>query len=338
MSAALRASTTRRAHHARRALSSMPPYLQGHSPLSAERLALRETMRRFVDAEIIPNIGQWERDRQVPRSLYAKAGQAGLLGVAMPEDYGGVGGGILSLIDFCDELSRAGSGGVLAALGSHQIALPPIFHTASEELKARVLPPVIAGEKIAALAITEPGVQRRARPSAKTAEPQTHVPNGLVPSDARRPPARPCTSVGGGSDVAGLRTTAVRDGDHFIVSGEKTFITSGVQADFITAAVRTGGEGAQGVSLLLIEPAVTAGLTATKLDKMGWHCSDTAHLHFDGCRVPCKRARTRTGARARSVDAHGCSNPATVGSCHCERRVGLTAAVLSAARARQAPT
>ena len=106
-----------------------------------------------------------------------------------------------------------------------------------------------------------------------------------------------------------------------------------MQADFITAAVRTGGEGAQGVSLLLIEPAVTAGLTATKLDKMGWHCSDTAHLHFDGCRVPCKRERTHTGARARSVDAHGRSNPATVGSRHCERRVGLTAAVLAAARA-----
>ena len=226
----------------------MPAYLESHWPLTEDRIALRETMRRFVDAEIIPNIQQWERDKQVPRSLYAKAGQAGLLGVAMPEEHGGVGGGILALIDFCDELSRAGSGGVLAALGSHQIGLPPIIHTASEEIKQRVLPAVIAGDKISALAITEPG---------------------------------------GGSDVANLRTTAVRDGDEFVVNGEKTFITSGVQADYITAAVRTGGDGAAGVSLLLIETAATGGITRTKLDKMGWHCSDTAHIHFDNCRVPC---------------------------------------------------
>jgi len=195
----------------------------------------------------VPHVRTWERAREIPRDVYAKAGKAGLLGVGMPEKYGGVGGGIVALIDFCDELARAGSGGVLAALGSHQIALPPLLHAASDEIKRQVLPPVIAGEKVAALAISEPG---------------------------------------GGSDVASLSTSAVRDGDDFIVRGEKTFITSGMRADFITLAVRTGGAGPHGVSLLLIDTARTPGITRTKLDKMGWHCSDTAHLHFDDCRVP----------------------------------------------------
>lgn len=133
-------------------------------------------------------------------------------------------------------------------MNSHTIALPPLLAAASEALKDRVLPPVLRGEKIAALAVTEPS---------------------------------------GGSDVAALKTTAVRDGDHYIVNGEKAFITSGMRADFFTVAVRTdpGNRGPGGISALLID-GDTPGLQRTDLKKMGWWCSDTAHLHFDNCRVP----------------------------------------------------
>jgi acyl-CoA dehydrogenase len=144
------------------------------------------------------------------------------------------------------ELARAGAGGISASLMSHTIGSPPVARAARREVKARVLPEVLSGKKISALAITEPS---------------------------------------GGSDVANLRTKARRDGDHYIVNGEKTFITSGMRADYLTVAVRTGGEGAGGVSLLLIE-GDTPGLSRTKLKKMGWWASDTATLHFDDCRVP----------------------------------------------------
>ena len=146
------------------------------------------------------------------------------------------------------ELARAGAGGISASLMSHTIGSPPIARAATPQIKARVLAEVLSGARISALAITEPG---------------------------------------GGSDVANLRTKARRDGGHYVVNGEKTFITSGMRADYLTVAVRTGGEGAGGVSLLLIE-GDTPGLSRTKLKKMGWWASDTATLHFDDCRVPCE--------------------------------------------------
>jgi acyl-CoA dehydrogenase len=214
-----------------------------------EHLDFRESVRRFVAREITPYVQQWDEAESFPRELYRKAADVGLLGLGFPEEYGGVGG-----IDYFHrlvasvELAQCGSGGVLASLMSHSIGSPPIAAVGSAELKARVLPPVLAGERIAALAITEPS---------------------------------------GGSDVAALRTTAVRDGDHYVVNGEKTFITSGMRADFLTVAVRTDptATGARGISLLLID-GDTPGLTRSPLKKMGWWASDTAHLHFDGCRVP----------------------------------------------------
>jgi len=214
-----------------------------------EHLDFRESVRRFVAREITPYVQQWDEAETFPRELYRKAADVGLLGLGFPEEYGGVGG-----IDYFHrlvasvELAQCGSGGVLASLMSHSIGSPPIAAVGSAELKARVLPPVLAGERIAALAITEPS---------------------------------------GGSDVAALRTTAVRDGDHYVVNGEKTFITSGMRADFLTVAVRTDptATGARGISLLLID-GDTPGLTRSPLKKMGWWASDTAHLRFDGCRVP----------------------------------------------------
>jgi acyl-CoA dehydrogenase len=214
-----------------------------------DHLDLRETLRRFVAKEITPHAADWDEAGTFPRELYRKAAEVGLLGLGFPEEYGGVPG-----VDYFHrlvaslELAQAGSGGVVASLMSHTIGSPPVVTFGSEELKRRVLPPVLAGERIAALAITEPS---------------------------------------GGSDVAALRTTAVRDGDHYVVNGEKTFITSGLRADYLTVAVRTDPEakGARGLSLLLVA-GDTPGLTRTPLAKMGWWSSDTAHLHFEGCRVP----------------------------------------------------
>src|SRR5262245_57092426 len=169
-----------------------------------EHEAFRATMRAFVEREIVPHVDAWDEAGEFPRELYGKAAAVGLLGLSFPEEYGGSASDVFFRIVASQELARAGSGGVSAGLGSHTIGLPPIVRMGHAAMKARVVPPVLRGEKIAALAITEP--------------------------DA-------------GSDVAALRTSAKRSGDRFIVNGAKTFITSGVRADFYTVAVRTGGPG-----------------------------------------------------------------------------------------------
>jgi len=213
---------------------------------TAEHVAFRDMVRRFVEREIEPYAHAWDEAGEFPRVLYEKAAQVGLLGLGFPAEYGGTQVDRFMWITAVQELARAGAGGVSASLNSHSIGAPPIARAGSAALKAQVLPQIISGKKISALAITEPS---------------------------------------GGSDVANLRTTARRDGDFYVVNGEKTFITSGMRADYITTAVRTGGAGASGVSLLLVEGA-TPGLTRTALKKMGWWASDTATLHFDNCRVP----------------------------------------------------
>jgi acyl-CoA dehydrogenase len=213
---------------------------------TAEHEAFRDVMRRFVGQQIEPYAHGWDEAGEFPRELYVKASAIGLLGLGFPEEFGGTPADQFMKIVASQELARAGAGGISASLMSHSIGAPPIARAARPEVKARVLPQILSGKKISALAITEPG---------------------------------------GGSDVAGLLTRARRDGDCYVVNGEKTFITSGMRADYLTVAVRTGGEGAAGVSLLLIE-GDTPGLSRTKLDKMGWWASDTATLHFDDCRVP----------------------------------------------------
>ena len=213
---------------------------------TAEHDAYREVVRRFVAREIEPFASEWDEAGEFPRELYARAAGIGLLALGFPEEFGGVPVDQFMKIVVSQELARPGAGGINASLMSHTIGTPPIARAARPEVRARVLPKVFSGEKISALAITEPG---------------------------------------GGSDVANLRTKARREGDHYVVNGEKTFITSGMRADYLTVAVRTGGEGAPGVSLLLIE-GDTPGLARTKLKKMGWWASDTATLHFDDCRVP----------------------------------------------------
>ncbi len=208
--------------------------------------AFRATARRFVETEIAPHVDEWDEAGGFPRDLYRKAGEAGFLGLGFPEEYGGTPCDQFHRIVLSQELARSGSGGVSASLMSHTIGSPPIAAVGSAAMKARVLPQVLAGEKISALAITEPS---------------------------------------GGSDVAQLKTTGRRDGDHYIVNGSKMFITSGVRADFYTVAARTGGPGAGGVSLLLIERGMP-GFTQQPLRKMGWWASDTAQLFFDDVKVP----------------------------------------------------
>lgn len=208
---------------------------------------VRRSVKEFVDQEIVPNIEDWEEMNEFPRDLYKKAGDVGILGIGYPEEYGGTPGDIFFQVAAWEEIMRCGSGGVAAGLGSLNIAIPPILSQGTDDQKERFARPAIMGDKIAALAITEPG---------------------------------------GGSDVAGLQTTAVRENDHYIVNGSKTFITSGCRADQITCAVRTGGPGASGISLLVIEAGTPGYSVSEKLKKTGWWASDTAQIFFDNCKVP----------------------------------------------------
>ena len=212
-----------------------------------EHQIFRASVRKFVEREIKPHIDRWEDEELFPIELYGKMADAGLLGIGYPEAYGGVPCDKFMHIAFTEEMIRSGSVGLVSGLGSHSIAMPPVLNLGTEEQKQRFLVPVLAGKKIAALGITEPNA---------------------------------------GSDVANIRTRAVREGDHYVVNGAKTFITSGCRANFITTAVRTGGPGYKGVSLLMIDSAAPGFSVAKKIRKMGWHASDTAELSFEDCRVP----------------------------------------------------
>jgi acyl-CoA dehydrogenase len=210
--------------------------------------ALAQSVRRFVEREVAPHIDRWEAEGELPRELHKRAAEGGILGLRYPEEYGGHSEGfdIFHGLTQTEELSRVGAGGLGASLMTHGIGLPPILAMGSDELKRRVAPLVLSGERIIALGITE---------------------------------------ASGGSDVANLKTKAVQVGDHYVVNGGKMFITSGMRADWLTCAVRTGGTGAGGISLLLIAMD-TPGISRTRLDKMGWRCSDTAAIHFEDVKVP----------------------------------------------------
>lgn len=216
--------------------------------LTEDRLALQASTRAFVEREVLPNLQDWEDAGEVPRSLHQAAAKAGLLGLGFPDEVGGQGGDLLDSTAMQEAFFESGgSSGLAAALFTHGIALPHLVTNGSQDLKDRYARPTLAGELIGALAVTEPG---------------------------------------GGSDVAGIRTTAVRDGDHFVLNGAKTFITSGVRADYVTTAVRTGDPGHSGLSLIVVDKE-TPGFTVDRsLRKMGWHCSDTAELSYVDVRVP----------------------------------------------------
>lgn len=213
-----------------------------------ERQELRTTVRRFVEREILPELNDWERAGEIPRELHTKAGALGLLGIQFPEEVGGSGGNGIDGAIVCEEMHQAGaSGGVFASLFTCGIATPHLIASGNADQIDRWVRPTLAGQKIGSLAITEPG---------------------------------------GGSDVGNLTTTARLDGDHYVVDGAKTYITSGCRADFVVTAVRTGGPGSGGVSLLVVDTDTPGFTVSRKLDKMGWRASDTAEISYQDVRVP----------------------------------------------------
>ncbi|WP_216216520.1 acyl-CoA dehydrogenase family protein [Amycolatopsis aidingensis] len=231
-----------------------------------ERLELRKTVRRFVEREVLPHLDDWERAGELPRDLHRRAGEIGLLGLAFPDGAGGGGGDYLDALTVTEEIHYAGgSGGLIASLFTCGIAVPHIVTAGDPAQIERWVRPALAGELIGSLAVTEPD---------------------------------------GGSDVASVRTTAHRDGDHYLVNGSKTFITSGARADFVTTVVRTGEPGAHGLSLLVVERG-TPGFTVTRrLEKMGWNCSDTAELSYADVRVPAENLVGQEGSGFGQLATH----------------------------------
>jgi len=219
-------------------------------PFTEEHEELRESVRLFVSKEIAPHVDEWEEAREFPRELFARCGELGLLGLKFPEEYGGQGGTAVHDAVWIEELSRSGgSGGVAAGLNAHaQIAMPPVFNFGTEEQRQRWIVPGIRGELVGALGITEPGA---------------------------------------GSNVAGIRTFARKVPGGYVVNGSKTFITNGVRADFLVCALKTSEEGGHhGLSFLVLEREMPGYEVTRKLEKMGWHSSDTGELSFTDVEVP----------------------------------------------------
>ncbi len=216
-------------------------------PFTEEHEELRASARGFIERELTPHAQQWEDERWFPDEVFGKLAAQGLLGLKYPAEYGGQGGDYLHEAVLIEELARVGSGGTAAGIGAHvNIATPPIWKFGSEEQKQRYLAPAIRGEKIGALGITEPGA---------------------------------------GSDVAALRTSAERVDRGWVVNGEKTYITNGMRAHFILTAVKTTEQGGHhGISFLIIDRA--DGVSSSKLEKLGWHASDTATISFEDVFVP----------------------------------------------------
>ncbi|MCC6750122.1 MAG: acyl-CoA dehydrogenase family protein [Deltaproteobacteria bacterium] len=207
----------------------------------------RETCLRFAEQEIRPHATDWEEAERFPRELFRKAARAGILGALLPEAYGGGGGDMLHTFVSTEALLRGGSSGVVAGLGSLGIALPPLLLLGDEAQKQRFIPPVVAGERVAALGITEPGA---------------------------------------GSDVAGVRLRAVRKGDRYLLSGNKLFITSGAQADLVMTLARTSDDPHGGLTFFVVEKGMKGFSASRTLKKTGWRASDTAELAYEEVEVP----------------------------------------------------
>ncbi len=242
--------------------------LDAAAPVSAhdawetpERRELRAMVRRFTEREVVPHLETWEDAGELPRSLHRRAGELGLLALGFPEAAGGDGEHLDTALVAEELILAGGSSGVCAGLFTHGIAAPHIALHGSAELVDRFVRPTLRGELIGSLGITEPGT---------------------------------------GSDVAAITTRAVRDGDEYVVTGAKTFITSGTRADYVTTAVRTGGPGHRGISLLVVETD-RPGVARTRLRKMGWHCSDTATISYDEVRVPATNLVGAEGSGFRQI-------------------------------------
>lgn len=219
-------------------------------PFTEEHALFRRSVREFVNREMVPNVERWEEEQDFEDELFRKAGDLGFLGLRHPAEKGGAGVDYWFTVAFGEELVRSRCAGVNMAIAVQtDVATPILGELGSDAIVEEFLRPAIAGEKIGALGVTEPGC---------------------------------------GSDVAGVRTTARRDGGDYVVSGSKTFITNGARADFVTLAARTGGEGHRGISLIVLPTDVKGFSVTRRLKKLGNHSSDTAELAFDECRVPAR--------------------------------------------------
>ena len=231
-----------------------------------QHLMFRQAVRAFIEKEVEPHIEEWEQAGQIPKSIWPRMGELGFLGVEYDEKYGGAGADFQTTMVLCEEMARSRSGSLAMAVGVQtDMASPHLYWTGSEALKERYLPDICAGRSLCCIAVTEPG---------------------------------------GGSDVAAIKTRAVREGDHYVLNGSKMFITNGAMADiyFVAARIEQGAEGGgdqkkrhRGISMFLVERK-TAGLTVSrKLDKMGMRASDTAELSFQDMRVPAENLLGREG-------------------------------------------
>jgi len=213
-----------------------------------EHQLFRKSLQDFLKKEVVPHINKWEETGTVDRFIWEKFGEMGFFGLAYPEEYGGLNLDLFYTVIFLEELQKINSGGFAANMWAHAyLAMTHVNKEGSHEIKQKYLTPSITGEKIGCLCITEPF---------------------------------------GGSDVAGMRTTAVKKGDHYVINGSKTFITNGVYSDYLVVAAKTNPElGNKGISIFIMDRD-TPGISATKLDKLGWRASDTAEIAFDNVTIP----------------------------------------------------
>lgn len=213
-----------------------------------EHELFRKSFQEFLQKEVVPHIEKWEKTGTVERFIWEKFGEMGYFGLNYPEKYGGMGLDLFYMVIFLEEMQKINSGGFAAAMWAHTyLAMTHLNHEGSEEVKQKYLPGSISGQKIGCLCITEPF---------------------------------------GGSDVAGMKTTAVKQGDTYVINGSKTFITNGVYSDYLVVAAKTKPElGNKGMSIFIMDRD-TPGISATKLDKLGWRASDTAEIAFDNVVIP----------------------------------------------------
>ena len=233
---------------------------------SEQHLMFRQAVRSFIEKEVEAHIEEWEQAGQIPKSIWPRMGELGFLGVEYDEKYGGAGADFQTTMVLCEEMARSRSGSLAMAVGVQtDMASPHLYWTGSEALKERYLPDICAGRSLCCIAVTEPG---------------------------------------GGSDVAAIKTRAVRDGDHYVLNGSKMFITNGAMADiyFVAARIEQGSEGGgdrqkrhRGISMFLVERKTTGLTVSRKLDKMGMRASDTAELSFQDMRVPAENLLGREG-------------------------------------------
>jgi acyl-CoA dehydrogenase len=213
-----------------------------------QRRAFKDSIAKFLEAEVWPHVDAWDEAGAYPHEMNEKICALGVFGFDIPEEYGGLGFDDAHMRKASGvEMGRSSAGGLMASVGSRSIMLKPLTELANDEIRQRVLPELLSGRKGGALGITEPG---------------------------------------GGSDVANMKTTARKDGDEWVLNGQKMFITGGMQASYFVIGARTGGDGMGGISLFFVE-ADTPGFSRAPIErKMGWWASDTATLYFDECRIP----------------------------------------------------